>query len=413
MAIKTYSATPYVDDFGLKDLNFNDKTAEEKNFLRILFKPGVSVQVRELNQMQSILQNQIDKVGRSVFKEGPVPELATVAKLERNLNYVDIDIDIELLGDDGLIPHLNLVDEIRLDYIGDQTIFINAEVLHYQAVPESNRYRFFVKYLNSVQDATGENVQEFSLDQIVDLPENIILNESETLYSAGQNFGTVVGVGKAIHAQVDQGVFFVKGQFVFAEAQSIFARLPAINYLISGKLGFSVTEKIVNYQSDVSLLDNATGTPNEMAPGADRYTINLELLILSKNISDNDATFIAGHEQIHSGDNYVGDTLFLLEVDDNAVVHVARPEFAGITDVLADRTREESGDYTLDPYVIDITGFYNDVESDSVCDRGLYSVEQMGDSDVEILDSDVSGVAAGHLALKSDADKEATPFSSR
>ena len=406
MAIKTYSATPYVDDFGLKDLNFNDKTAEEKNFLRILFKPGVSVQVRELNQMQSILQNQIDKVGRSVFKEGPVPELATVAKLERNLNYVDIDIDIELLGDDGLIPHLNLVDEIRLDYIGDQTIFINAEVLHYQAVPESNRYRFFVKYLNSVQDATGENVQEFSLDQIVDLPENIILNESETLYSAGQNFGTVVGVGKAIHAQVDQGVFFVKGQFVFAEAQSIFARLPAINYLISGKLGFSVTEKIVNYQSDVSLLDNATGTPNEMAPGADRYTINLELLILSKNISDNDATFIAGHEQIHSGDNYVGDTLFLLEVDDNAVVHVARPEFAGITDVLADRTREESGDYTLDPYVIDITGFYNDVESDSVCDRGLYSVEQMGDSDVEILDSDVSGVAAGHLALKSDADKE-------
>ena len=143
-----------------------------------------------------------------------------------------------------------------------------------------------------------------------------------------------------------------------------------------------------------------------MAPGADRYTINLELLILSKNISDNDAAFIAGHESVYDSDDYVGDTLFLLEVDNNAVVQVARPEFAGITDVLADRTREESGDYTLDPYVIDITGFYNDVESDSVCDRGLYSIEEMGDSDVEILDSDVSGVAAGQLALKSDADKE-------
>ena len=59
MAIKTYDADPYFDDYSTSNL-------DNKNYLRILFKPGVSVQVRELNQLQSMLQSQIDKLGRSV-----------------------------------------------------------------------------------------------------------------------------------------------------------------------------------------------------------------------------------------------------------------------------------------------------------------------------------------------------------
>ena len=407
MAIKTYSAVPYVDDFGLKDSNQNNKTAEEKNFLRILFKPGVSVQVRELNQMQSILQNQIDKVGRGVFKEGPVPELATVAKLERNLNYVDIDIDVDILGDDGIIPHLDLVKELRLEYNPAEQVFINAEVLHYQALPELNRYRFFIKYINSAQDEAGENVQSFSDEQTIDFAEDIIISNTETEYSAGQDFGKVVvnGTGKAIHAQIDEGVFFVKGSFVYAEAQSLYSSLPSLDYLINAKLVFAVTEKIVNFQSDRSLLDNVTSYPNENAPGADRYTITLELLILSKNTSDNDQAFVAAHENIYDRDSYIGDTLPLLEVVNNSVVQVARPEFSGITDVLATRTREESGDYALNPYGIDITGFYNDVTSDDLCDRGLYSAAEMADVSEIIPDNDISEVSSGSLGEKSEAER--------
>ena len=408
MAIKTYQVPPYVDDFAVEDINFNNKTAEEKNFLRILFKPGVSVQVRELNQMQSILQNQIDKVGRGVFKEGPVPELATEATLDRSISYVDLDIDPALIT--GLVPYLNLVNEIRLDYnpaVSPQP-FINAEVLHYQALPETNRFRFFIKYLNSVQDDNGDNVQEFdhlaSPSQVVELA-NLVETELQTQYAAGTNFGTVVDTGKAIHAKSEEGVFFVKGQFVYAEDQDIYAKVPADDYLINAKLVFKVVETIVNYQMDRSLLDNAAGYPNETAPGADRYTIDLQLSILSKDVSDNDELFIDGHEKIFGYNTPVGDTLSLLEVDDSAVVQVARPEFSGITDVLAERTREESGDYTLDPYLIDITGFYNDTTDDSKCGRGVYSAEQMLDSDVVIPANDISGVAAGQLSEKSEADR--------
>ena len=47
MAIN-FNVNPYYDDYN-----------EDKGFHRILFKPSVSVQARELTQLQTILQKQI------------------------------------------------------------------------------------------------------------------------------------------------------------------------------------------------------------------------------------------------------------------------------------------------------------------------------------------------------------------
>lgn len=55
------SGKPYFDDFN-----------EEKNFHRILFRPAVAVQARELNQIQSIFQNQIERFASHNFKEGSI-----------------------------------------------------------------------------------------------------------------------------------------------------------------------------------------------------------------------------------------------------------------------------------------------------------------------------------------------------
>jgi hypothetical protein len=54
-----FNITPYYDDF-----------EETKQFYKILFRPGVAVQTREMNQLQSILQNQVTKLGDHLFKEG-------------------------------------------------------------------------------------------------------------------------------------------------------------------------------------------------------------------------------------------------------------------------------------------------------------------------------------------------------
>ena len=53
------SVSPYFDDFD-----------ETKNYQRVLFKPGYPVQARELTTLQSTLQNQIDKFGQHLFKDG-------------------------------------------------------------------------------------------------------------------------------------------------------------------------------------------------------------------------------------------------------------------------------------------------------------------------------------------------------
>ena len=60
MAQKTnFNINPYFDDFDA-----------EKNFYKVLFNPGRPIQSRELNTIQSILQNQIESFGSHVFKEG-------------------------------------------------------------------------------------------------------------------------------------------------------------------------------------------------------------------------------------------------------------------------------------------------------------------------------------------------------
>ena len=51
--------SPYFDDFDA-----------DKDFYKVLFKPGFPVQARELTTLQSILQNQISSFGEHFFKEG-------------------------------------------------------------------------------------------------------------------------------------------------------------------------------------------------------------------------------------------------------------------------------------------------------------------------------------------------------
>mgnify|MGYP003965091361 FL=1 len=54
-----FNLSPYYDDF-----------TESKKFHRILFRPTFAVQARELTQAQTILQNQMERMGDHFFKQG-------------------------------------------------------------------------------------------------------------------------------------------------------------------------------------------------------------------------------------------------------------------------------------------------------------------------------------------------------
>jgi hypothetical protein len=77
------NASPYFDDY-----------SEDKNFHRVLFRPAVAVQARELNQIQSIAQNQIERFGNHIFKDGSVIKGCGIAYLP-NIDFVCINDQFE------------------------------------------------------------------------------------------------------------------------------------------------------------------------------------------------------------------------------------------------------------------------------------------------------------------------------
>jgi len=376
MAIKTYNDAPYNDDFNSNSVQFTG--AEGKNYLRILFRPGRSVQVRELNQMQSMLQSQIDKFGQSVYKEGPI--LNGQANLDTNVKYIDILLDgTSPATPPEIITYLNQVLKIKTD------AGLKASVLHYEALEEDNTYRFFIRYDSSIQSA-GENVQEYITDDVLELNNAIInpTNPSEELVNTGTEFAIVTATGFGAVAKTDAGIYFINGEFVYNEAEELYIAKPSADYKLNGRVAFIVTDTIVTYISDPALLDNATGTPNETAPGADRYKIDFQLAFLSDNNDDLVANN-AGVTFIDDVQSYI--TLF--KTDQDVVVKPARTEYTQLDRKFANRTFEESGDYCLKPFKLDLREYLND----EVGNRGRYTT-----ADITQLDED------GIIDLGSDSE---------
>ena len=88
--------SPYFDDFD-----------EDKNFYRVLFKPGYPVQARELTSIQSALQNQIEQLGNFTLKsEGTVvipgnweyTNQFDAVELEPFFNYCKNEVNLNILG---------------------------------------------------------------------------------------------------------------------------------------------------------------------------------------------------------------------------------------------------------------------------------------------------------------------------
>ena len=77
-------------------------------------------------------------------------------------------------------------------------------------------------------------------------------------------------VGYGTRVSVDEGAFFVSGNFVYTPSDSII--LEKYTRDTSARVVYIVGEEIINSAADVTLKDNAAGSPNASAPGADSAT---------------------------------------------------------------------------------------------------------------------------------------------
>ena len=325
MAQKTdLNINPYYDDF--------DK---DKNFYKVLFKPGYPVQSRELNNIQSIFQNQIESFGNNIFKEGT---MVIPGSISYDNQFNSVKLNSSNLGIDISLYINNLIGKT----VTGSSTGVKASV-QYVALPSDNDLvedvTIYVKYLTSGTDSETDVFQD---GETLFAEENVVYGN--TTINAGTPFASLVSlnatsIGSAV--SIDNGIYFVRGTFVDVSKQTIildyYTNTP--NY----RVGLNIGETIVKAKDDESLYDNAKGFTNYAAPGADRFKISLTLT--KKLLTDLDDT----------------DFIEVLRVDDGKIKKIAdKTVYNIIRDYIAERTYDESGHYTVDEFRINLLNSLND-----------------------------------------------------
>ena len=328
------NVSPYFDDF-----------VDSKNYQKVLFKPGFPVQARELTTLQSILQNQIEKFGQHFFKEGSmiIPGGTSydnqyhAVKIDPNFLNIPVSSYTKVLVDNNI--------KIKGETSGVEATVVNR-ILSSESIDEFDT--LYVKYTKSGTDGTtkvfidGENL--ITLSDISYLNTSIAANSqfARTIVSNSTSIGSAFSVS--------EGVYFIRGFFVKNVSSTVI--LDQYTNTPSYRVGFLLKEETLGPSSvNSDLYDNAKGFSNEAAPGADRF--KLSVVLHRKLLTDtNDSDFVE-----------------LLRVENGVVKEiVTRTEYNIFAEELARRTYDESGDYYIKPFSIDIRESLND----RIGNRGIY-----------------------------------------
>ena len=159
--IKAYNQTPYNDDY-FRD--YSGETVETKNYHRILFRPGFAVQARELTQMQTMLQAQIDRHGQYAFKDG-----SRVVNGELSLNVEYDYIKLEPTFTYNSTAYANATSNLA-SYVGklitgtsNSGNQVTALVLQAVAATGSDADTLYIKYQKS--GGANTTVQKFAVGE--------------------------------------------------------------------------------------------------------------------------------------------------------------------------------------------------------------------------------------------------------
>lgn len=173
------------------------------------------------------------------------------------------------------------------------------------------------------------------------------------VYSATVKSSSAVGYGSL--ASIGEGVYFVAGIFVKVYAQTLI--LDKYSNTPSYKIGLFLNQTFIDSTDDPSLVDTARGYPNFNAPGADRLKLELQLRKISLD-SEEDQNFIE-----------------LLRLKEGVIQYkVSDLDYSELQKLLARRTFDESGNYTVRKFDIEIRNHLNNGSN-----RGLYTVDSGGD----------------------------------
>lgn len=303
---------------------YRDDYADSAGYYRILFNNGRAVQARELTQLQTIIQSEITRLGNNLFKDGAAvnPGSPTVDPYR----FVKLNTSVNTLP---ATPN----SLVGTEFTGG-TSGIKAIVKEVVVAEGADPATLYVSYTDGLSDGS----------QITFTAGEDISNGSTTLTVQTTNTVANPAMGKGLRAVTGGGDFYATGRFVYAPAQSKI--LSKYSTDVTEDLGFQIFEEIVTATDVAQLYDNSGENVNTTSPGADRYRIRLVLNIRS-NLS--------------AGDNFV----YVAKIRNGVIVSDVKAESENnyniLRDVLAQRTKEESGDYIVEPFLIS----FDDNDSDN------------------------------------------------
>lgn len=183
------NTTPYWDDYN-----------EDKAFHKILFKPGVAVQTRELNQLQTILQQQIERFGDHVFKSGTI-----VSGINFSYNSLLPYVKILDLQEDGQPVNVSSYSNLLLRNSAN----LQAYVIHYESGFESKDPDMNTLYLKYINSGNTFDLNSFSNNEVLEIfsQDNIIFDVDVNNGGLGFANSDTLYIVSAINVQVSSGSF--------------------------------------------------------------------------------------------------------------------------------------------------------------------------------------------------------------
>ena len=324
------NVSPYYDDFD-----------ETDNFNRVLFRPGFAIQARELTQLQSTLQNQIEKFGGHVFAEGA---MVIPGSTGLDTQYYSLKL-ASTFASETVDPaqYFNATTPVTLT---GETSGVTAVVVGFDIATTTDQPTLYLRYLATGTDnisavfVDGENISaNAGVTHTTSYSSNIASattftsSFSAAAGSSAANLESSTGPAsrKGSAVTIQAGVYYIRGMFTLCSEETLV--LEKYKTTPSYRVGFTITETLVTPESDTTLLDNSTGSSNFAAKGAHRLQVSLALSKLDRG-STADGSFVQ-----------------LMDVKNGAIQSQVRTtEYSVLEETLARRTFDESGNYTVRPF---------------------------------------------------------------
>jgi len=302
---------------------YKDDYRDSDHYHRILFNNGRALQARELTQSQTIIQKEIERMAKFIFKEGGL----------FNTSYGSANT--------GADP---------ISYVRVATLPVGYDLFVGQVFANQNGVKALVKAVipsSSVNSSVGTDDFNTLLVKYTDANSTSSTDTTKAVtFSSGDVLTATINstsyeldvsvdeqvqdaVGNASFLEVPEFNTFAAGHLLFVEKQSVV--LDKFSSEFNGVVGFEVNQEIYNTSDNIALYDNSGSTPNLTSPGADRLRITLTLK--------------------KESDKTVGKTFYkLMKFNKGYVTNLNNPDnvLASLGGIIYNRSFDTTGNFIVD-----------------------------------------------------------------